>query len=186
MRRLAISAHAGWTKRQHVLILHSANSHHDLVKHTTHSQFMGHSINNMDEASASVVPYETQIGNVDGRRRLRWWRMADALGERTVLTQCPSRGTSRTWRNIWHRGTAGCYRWVLGAVSQGGGGGGGGGGHLRARGGGKCTHRESIRSFGVWFLRVIFGVTVFRLNPPKSLFLSSSPHHHKTKTTHCQ
>ena len=26
-----------------------------------------------------------------------------------------------------------------------------GGGHLRVRGGGKCTHRESIRSFGVWF-----------------------------------
>ena len=47
----------------HVLILHSANSQ-DLVKHTTHSQFTAHSINNMDEASESVVPYERRMKTV--------------------------------------------------------------------------------------------------------------------------
>ena len=56
-----------WTNKQpytHVLILHSANSQ-DLVKHTTHSQFTAHSsIDNMDEASVSVVPYERQMKTV--------------------------------------------------------------------------------------------------------------------------
>ena len=47
----------------HVLILHSANSQ-DLVKITTHSQFMAPSIDNMDEASESVVPYERQMKTV--------------------------------------------------------------------------------------------------------------------------
>jgi hypothetical protein len=47
----------------HVLILHSANSQ-DLVKHTTHSKFTAHSINNMDEASEYVVPYERRMKTV--------------------------------------------------------------------------------------------------------------------------
>jgi hypothetical protein len=47
----------------HVLILHSANSQ-DPVKITTHSQFMVPSIDNMDEASESVVPYERQTKTV--------------------------------------------------------------------------------------------------------------------------
>ena len=46
-----------------VLILHSANSQ-DPVKHTTHSQFTAHSIDNMDEASESVVPDEKQTKTV--------------------------------------------------------------------------------------------------------------------------
>ena len=46
-----------------VLILHSANSQ-DLMKHTMHSQFTEHSIDNMDKASASVVPYERQMKTV--------------------------------------------------------------------------------------------------------------------------
>ena len=163
----------------HVLILHSANSQ-DLVKHTLHSQFTGHSINNMDEALASVVPYERQIGNGDRPQRLRRrWRTANASGERTALTRCPSRGASRTWRNIWHRGsgggTAGCYRWVFGAVSQGGGGGGGGRRICGCGGEKKCTIANRYVPSGVWFLRVIFGVTAFRLNPPESPFLSLPP-----------
>jgi len=48
----------------HVLILRSTNSQ-DLVKHTRHSQFAAHSsIDNMDEASVSMVPYERQMKTV--------------------------------------------------------------------------------------------------------------------------
>ena len=46
-----------------LFLLHSANSQ-DLVKHTTHSQFTAHSIVNMDDASASMVPYERQMKTV--------------------------------------------------------------------------------------------------------------------------
>ena len=50
----------------------------------------------MDEASVSMVPYERQIGNGDGRRRLQRWRTADELGDRIW-----EKGEKEGGREMW-------------------------------------------------------------------------------------